>query len=85
MNEWAKNHGKIDGSIHSYIGSVEIRYRDRYNVTRTALGLSFPPFGVSVDGVDGSKLPGAEHNAWEGKLDYVPYGRILYWRTAETQ
>lgn len=82
MSEWASaREAPIDG----FVGAVEIRYRDKRGVTRTAQGVSFPPFGVSVDGADGSELPGARRNAFGRLTRYVPYSSVLYWREAEAR
>ena len=62
--------------------TVEIRYLDRFNVTRTSDGFNGPPLGVYCDNEDGSKLPGAQ-SAADGHLSrVVPYARIKYWRRA---
>lgn len=63
--------------------AVEIRYYDRFNVTRTAYGYCGYPFGVFCVGVDGSNLPGAMRGACGELSNAVPYGRIKQWRACE--
>lgn len=73
----------FDGAPSNYAGMVNVVWRDKDGERKSQRCASFPPFGVSIDGVDGRELGATERTAFGEVTKAVPYSRIVMWQYAE--